>query len=516
MVSAVNETLEIPDYVPSSGPTRVIINGNAENGGSPVYHRHFGTIETDNIGRVHVMYRRALGHATYFEGGIYGLYLEHNGQQRSSEKVIVAPVAGKDISDPRLTRLPDGDMLLIWQELPITSPGVVGTPVVLKAKLSSDNCATWGAEYTIFTCSFSYCRMFGDVKVIQNYGVGGSWRLALTAYYRVSSSPNVLRVGVLYSDDGKTWTEGNPIYEGTIQYNETAVAWAGASVGIAVMRVNPDDGLYISRTTTGGGSWTTPVKLTGVETNAVAPSLEVITHNGVQYFLLGYCDRASNSTKWRWDTVTRCLSTNAAFTYNLRTTSAADMIEASGYQTGKIFPTGQMLFAEFKEYAYSPNISGPVGTDVRLVYANPAGWVAGEEQSFTPTIAGSTTPGTPVYAVNGAVGTIKKADNGHVTGIVRIALTSKGGMNGQLRISLPYPNKGGARYRSGGIVTYFGGVDLANYGVPYVFIDQGSSTIDLWRSNAAGTDTAGLANITAAQVSDTFSIDIRFDYFTDV
>lgn len=491
----------------------ILIDGTTENGGSPVYHRHFGTIESDNTGRLHVYYRRALGHATYFEGGIYGVHLTRNGQERSAEFAVISPVSGYDISDPRLTLLPNRDMLLVWQELPITSSGNVGAPVVFKAKISNDNGETWGSAYTIFSCGYSYCRLFGPVKIIHD-GSGGCWRLALTAYYRVSISPDVLRVAVFYSDDlGVTWTEGHPIFEGTTQYNETAVAWAG-SVGIAVMRVNPAGRFYISRTTDSGDTWSAPAQLTGIETNAVAPSLDVITADGVPYFLLGYCDRTANVTKWRWDTSERCLSSNAAFTYNVRTTSAADMIEASGYQATKVFPSGQMLFAEFEEYAYNVDMTDPVGTDVRLVSATPARWIAGEEQSFTPTIFGATAPGSPTGTFDG---TAKKTADGHVTGVLRIALTSKGGMAGQLKIGLPYPNKTGTRYRSGGVITFFSNVTLANHAVPYAFISSGSRTIDLWRSDngGAGSNTTGVANITAAQVSDMFVIEIAFQYFTD-
>lgn len=369
--------------------TRIIIDGVTENGGAPIYHRHFGTIERDNIGRIHLMYRRALGHATYFEGGIYGVYLDHNGLQRSAERVVVAAVAEHDISDPRLTLLPNGNMVLAWQEIPIISPGTVGTPIVFRAKLSKDNGATWSAPHTIFTCNYSYCRLFGQIKIVQPHGIDRHWRLALTAYYRVSLSPDVLHTSVFYSDDGgETWAEGTPIYSGIKQYNETAVAWAGTSIGIAVMRVSPTDGFYISRTLDGGTTWSVPAKLTTIGTLAVAPSLDVVIVDGDQYFLLGYCDRGCDTTKWRWESVARSLTTNAAFTGNLRTTSAADMIEASGYQTTKILPTGQMLFVEFQEYGYNTSMADPVGTDVRIVYANPRSWIAGEVQrSRRPRIA---------------------------------------------------------------------------------------------------------------------------------
>ncbi|RVK73162.1 exo-alpha-sialidase [Sinorhizobium meliloti] len=504
----------IPNYDPSASATRVIIDGSTENGGSPVYHRHFGTIETDNIGRLHVLYRRALGHATYFEGGIYGVYLEHNGQQRSAERQIVAPVAGYDVSDPRLLKLPNGDLLLVWQELHLASPGLADQ-AVFKGKVSKDNGETWSAAWTIFTSGDGYCRLFGPLKLIQDYGAGGRWRIAMTVYLRVFSPSTTLHTAVFYSDDGgQTFAEGTPVYSGSLQYNETAVAWANASAALAIMRVTPSDGFYISKTTNGGATWSAPVKMVAIETAAVAPSLDVITKNGVQYFLLGYCDRTDNVTKWRWETATKALSTPAsAFSGNAKITSAADMIEASGYQAVKVFPAGQMLFVEFKEYAYNTAISDPVGTDVRLVYANPLSWLGGEE-AFTPTIVGATTPGTPTGTFTG---TIEKDATGLVHWTARIALTSKGGMAGQLKIGgFPYPNRAGTRFRSGARVNFMSGVTLPNYGQPFAFMAASASTVDLWRSNAVGTDTTGIANFDASQIADNGVMELSGHYWTDV
>lgn len=138
----------IPNYDPTASATRVLINGAHGNGGSPIYHRHFGSIAADNHGRVHVAYRRALGHATYFEGGIYEVVVEHNGQQRSAERQLVAPVAGWDISDPRFLLLPNGNLLLVWQELHLDSP-CLADQAVFKAKISKDNGETYSAAWTL-------------------------------------------------------------------------------------------------------------------------------------------------------------------------------------------------------------------------------------------------------------------------------------------------------------------------------------------------------------------------------
>lgn len=504
----------IPNYDPTASATRVLINGATENGGSPIYHRHFGSIETDNIGRVHVAYRRALGHATYFEGGIYEVVVEHSGQQRSAERQLVAPVAGWDISDPRFLLLPDGNLLLVWQELHIASPGLADQ-AVFKAKVSRDNGETYSAPWTLYTSGDGYCRLFGQLQLIHDYGAGGRWRIAFAAYMRVFFPSATLHTAIFYSEDGGlTFAEGTPIYSGALQYNETAVAWVNSSIGMAVMRVTPSDGFWGSRTLDGGATWSAPVKMTAFETAAVAPSLNIVTKNGIQYFLLGYCDRTADLTKWRWDSVSRALgSIAAAFTTNARITSTADMIEASGYQAVKMFPSGQMLFAEFKEYAYGGGgITDPVGTDVRLTYATPLGWVAGEE-SFTPTIVGATTPGA---ALGSFTGSIKKDDTGLVTGNLRIALTSKGGMVGQLKIGLPYAAKAGTRFRSGAYVTLFSNVILPLYGKPMGFIAAGSSTIDLYRSSNTATDTTGTANLADTHVLDTMVMEMTFQYFTDI
>ncbi|WP_048647512.1 sialidase family protein [Nitratireductor soli] len=502
-----------PQYTPTSSisETRVLINGSTENGGSPVYHRHFGSIIRDHTGVLHVFYRRALGHATYFEGDLCHVSIDHDGNERSAETVILAHGTDRDLHSPMAVVTPSGRIVLTFCDVQMPS---AGNSVDLRSMYSDDNCGSWSSPTTFYTDDLS--RTYGQPRIVPSDVAGERWRILQPWYGRDAGGTN-RRIGIFEStDNGEVFADlATPIYEGAdLTLSETSIACLNAKVWFAAMRKNGGR-LHWAVTTNAGASWTAPTVVTWGTTLDIAPSLDIIFSRGVPFLLLGYCDRSTDQTKWRWAKASSLMTNAEAMGKLAAVTSAADMIEASGYQVPYIYPNGQMLFVEFEEYVYGGGgISDPAGSDVRLVWANPGAWVDGHEFSFTPTIVGASTPGSPT-GVN--TGTISKDANGLVSGNLRIALTSKGGMVGQLKLGLPYTNKTGNRYRSGATVTFFDNVSLPDYSVPMPFMPGGSSTIDLWRTynGGSGTSTVGPATISAIHVDDDFVIEMVFSYFTD-
>lgn len=502
-----------PVYTPTSAisETRVLIDGSTENGGSPVYHRHFGSIIRDHTGVLHVFYRRALGHATYFEGDLCHVSIDHDGNERSAETVILAHGTDRDLHSPMAVVTPSGRIVLTFSDVQMPS---AGDSVDFRSMYTDDNCGSWSSPTTFYTDDLS--RTYGQPRIVPSDVAGERWRILQPWYGRDAGGTN-RRIGLFEStDNGEVFADlATPIYEGAdLTLSETSIACLNAKVWFAAMRKNGGR-LHWSVTTNAGASWTAPTVVTWGTTLDIAPSLDIIFSRGVPFLLLGYCDRSTDQTKWRWAKASSLMTNAEAMGKLAAVTSAADMIEASGYQVPYIYPNGQMLFVEFEEYVYGGGgISDPAGSDVRLVWANPGAWVDGHEFSFTPTIVGASTPGSPT-GVN--TGTISKDANGLVSGNLRIALTSKGGMVGQLKIGLPYTNKTGNRYRSGATVTFFDNVSLPDYSVPMPFMPGGSSTIDLWRTynGGSGTSTVGPATISATHVDDDFVIEMVFSYFTD-
>lgn len=71
-----------------------------------------------------------------------------------------------------------------------------------------------------YTSGDGYCRLFGQLQLIQDYGTGGRWRIAFTAYMRVFVPSTTLHTAIFYSEDGGlTFAEGTPIYAGAVWRN---------------------------------------------------------------------------------------------------------------------------------------------------------------------------------------------------------------------------------------------------------------------------------------------------------
>lgn len=352
---------------PSRAPaSAILISGYAENGGALIYHRHFGGIARLSDGRFIILYRRALGHVVEYPGEICGVFVQPDHEARSAEFVIVPHTVGIDHRDPSLCVTPTGRIVCTYTD----ADSAGGTRAALKTTHSDDGGGTWSDPVT-FASKFN-ARMYGAIKSVER---GGGYRLISPAYYFNTDDGTQKRVGYYYSDDdGLSWVEGTPVWSGTdaSDLSEMEIAWLDQDIGFAAIR-NSGVGLHWSVTTDSGATWSEPALAPWSGSADVAPSLDVIWHNGEPYLLLGYCDRSADETVWRWAkaasvTVNADMMTDAAIT-------ATDMIAASGYQRTVILPDGHMLFVEFKEYGSSKGIRAAMGTDVRLGWANPGGWI---------------------------------------------------------------------------------------------------------------------------------------------
>lgn len=348
----------------------ILVRGLTENGGAPVYHRHFGGIARLSNGRILVMYRRASGHVVSFPGEICALFVEPDYASRSDEFVVVEHTDGIDHRDPNLCVTPTGRIVCTYTD----ADSAGGTLAELKAIYSDDGGSTWSAPVT-FSSKFD-ARMYGAIKCVKH---AAGCRLISSAYYFDTDDGTKKRVGYFYSDDdGLSWVEGTPVWTGTdaSELSEMEIAWLSADIGFAAIR-NSGVGLHWSVTADGGDNWSAPVRASWSRPADVAPSLDVIWSKGEPHLLLGYCDRQADQTIWRWAKATSLSTSADPMEANAAVASPSDMVGASGYQRTVMYPDGNMLFVEFKEYESVGGISAQMGTDVRLVLANPGGWISG-------------------------------------------------------------------------------------------------------------------------------------------
>lgn len=502
-----------PVYTPTTSlaSRRVLFNGNTENGGSPVYHRHFGSIAVDHRGVIHLVYRRALGHAGYFPGVICYATLDHNGNERSAETVLVEPALpdGRDLHSPMLLVLPTGRIIMTYTEL---NTSTSGGACLFKCMHSDDNGVTWSSPVTF--ANMLAARTFGQPRVVPSNVAGERWKIIQPWYG--PGTVGARRIGLYEShDDGASWEDRSvPIYEGAnMDLNETSVAILNARVWFAACRHNA--GLINWFVTTdAGATWTAPVEATWGSTPGwdVAPSLDVACVDGIDYLLIGYCDRATDQTKWRWAKASKLLANPEAFGDLVAITSSTDMIASSGYQIPVFYPNGQMLFVEFREYTPpGGDYTNPTGSDVLIDWATPAEWISGRAFTWTPVLIGATTPGTPTYS--SVSGYVEKEASGKTTINARITLTAKGGMGGALRINnLPVKVKNASAAQPIGKVLISAGVTGGSTYTEVIAVGLlNSKNLDLYKF-VPGT---GHTPLLATDITDAASVYISMVYFTD-
>jgi hypothetical protein len=128
------------------------------------------------------------------------------------------------------------------------------------------------------------------------------------------------------------------------------------------------------------------------------------------------------------------------------------------------------------------------------------------EGTFTPTIAGSTTPGAPVYTTQ--LGRYTKVGN-RLLGTQYIVLSSKGGMAGQLRIGgLPFNVVNTLGARASGTVGFAGSVTMGAALSITALAFQNTNYFLLYKQAAAS---GSSLSMTDADIADTFTLYITFN-----
>lgn len=494
-------SLDAPAFAPTANASavRTIVSG--DDG----YHRHFGSMARDERGNLHVVYRRALGHTTYYEGAICHMVLADDGAEIQPETVLVPIQSNWDHEAPQIFVTPEGIMTLVYGSVGLPASSTMPTNFYSMHKhVDADE---WSAPSLIGTVASG--RNYGRIKMVPAIGAGRKWRLIKPYYGRNPSDQRLL--GTMVSDDGgRSWSFGPNVYEGTTYENtEFDIAFVNALYGYAAMRRNSGR-LHWLTTTDGGLTWSAPVGATWGTTSDVAPSLDVVYADGVAHLLLGYCDRASDVSAWRWAPAYTVGANPEAFGRTYVQTSTG-MLNASGYQCPVIYPSGQMAVVEFVERAYGAGgISDPVATDVRLVWASPANWISGRPIEKTLSMRGATTAGSPAFAA--ALAWYNKQPNGLVTVNFRIAMSSIGGMVGHLHITgLPYTIKSSPHARPGLSIGFIGGASLSAGQIGVLgFGVAGGTEIALYAQTATG-----VANLTNVLITDSFTLYGTLTYFTD-
>ena len=479
---------DAPGLIDSSlAATRTIFAGG--------HHRHFGGMARDSRGRLHVVYRRAAGHMMSMPGTIGHTILAANGDVLVAETDIVPATENVDHRDPCIGIMPSGRIVVNWTDAPTSG---AGSPHVFLSIYSDDGGATWSSPVTIKTTSGA--RLYGAPKVIRQND--GQTAILQTGYYGGTPARTVALFRSV--NGGQSWSEITPIYAGTdTLLNECEIQPITADHWIAFCRYNTGNLRYFY-TADGGATWSAPIWCSWSDNNDVAPSLNIIWQDGQPWIVLSYCNRNTDRTIFRWAQGVKVLSTPYAFAENLWLGSS-DMQLSSGYQKGLVLPTGVIQYIEFRENDYTGTTSDPSTTDVRLCHMPASAYINEFVSTWTPTIAGKTTAGTPVYSSRGGR-VVRRGSIVHVSGW--LALSSKGGMSGQLQIGgLPYTIADLNADRASMYFGFWTGVNMANREHPMGFAVQDTRTVDLYIPAIAG-----VGSMTDANALDTLNIYFAMTY----
>lgn len=437
-------------------------------------HRHFGGIVRDLTGQYHIFHRKSANHPVSSPGTIAYAVLAPDGTIVSAERDIVASTSGIDHRDPCVQIMPNGRIVVNYTDTPTSG---AENPVLFLSIYSDDNGATWSNPVTMKTTNGA--RLYGTPKVVRQND--GQVALLQTCYY--GTTAGVARtISVLKSlDYGETWTELSPLYTGSDVYlNEAEIEPITADYWIAVCRYDIGHFRHFY-TTDGGATWTGPTFTAWGTNDDVSPSLNSFYSNGKRYIALSYCDRDADTTVVRWASAEALLTSADPFAENVWIGSS-DMQFASGYQKGVVLDSGVIAFIEYRENG--DYTLGPITTDVRLFHVPIAAYASEYITTWTPTIAGKTTAGTPVYAGRGGT-VVKRGKTVHVTGWIN--LSSKGGMAGELQIGgLPFTVANENASRASMNCSFWTGVNLPNREHPMGFAVQNTKTVDLYLPALAG------------------------------
>ena len=131
-----------------------------------------------------------------------------------------------------------------------------------------------------------------------------------------------------------------------------------------------------------------------------------------------------------------------------------------------------------------------------------------EEGTFTPTLYGTTTAGTPTYTTQ--VGRYTKIGN-RIQCQLRIVISAKGGIDGNVRISgLPFTTKSTVNSYNPLLIGYCAGavITAGTTIMGYTNLNATNISLTIWDS------TAGTVNLDDAKIGDTFDIMASINYET--
>ncbi len=335
-------------------------------------HRHFGGIARTSTGRIIVTYRKSPGHATQIDTEIMYMLSDDGGSTFTAEAVLVAGSATYDNRSQSIAVTSTGRIVVNFNAVVVAG----GAGNQFNSMFSDDDGETWSTPVTFVTNTETFSRLFGQMKEVPSDIDPLQTMLVSSAYYR---NDNLTDFDVAYYrsyDNGDTWSSPVTIVSDTTGYNETALCWLSSQSIIAVSR--GPNGLNLWCSIDAGVSWLDRGVIPPTSSdNQVAPSLNLVTVGSKQAVLLGYCDRAADLTTWQLDWAGNvCLATpSELFGEQITLSTTDDMVNASGYQSGVVYPSGEFLFVEFKEY--TPTVSFPY-SDVRIGVAYPKNWLGGE------------------------------------------------------------------------------------------------------------------------------------------
>lgn len=344
--------------------------------GHGLVHRHFGDVVFGRSGKLIGAHRRASEHGVKAAGEIVYYTSKDGGRTVTKEAVLAASTSARDKRDVAMGTTRSGRILVAWTD---TSVGKAG-PTRFQIAFSDDEGVSWSEARTFATVPYSYARAYGTIKSLE--GADGRSVLTIPAYFQTNNNPDFKVTMYRSHDGGETWVEGTPIFvhrHGSPDpvLTETDLAWLDKSNGFAVSR--SEAGLAFFRTSDAGAGWTRLGMLAAGE-RAVAPAAYVFESEDIEYLLVFYCDRRSNTTRVRWTTVASLLENDVSgFSKHMKVLSPPDMVNASGYQKVAFRPDGTALMVEFRE-----KDAGDRSSDVRLVTIRPDEWLKRSSVSKRP------------------------------------------------------------------------------------------------------------------------------------
>lgn len=425
------EGFDNPYFNPqASSKVKVVLDGSTT---PSLGHRHFGGMVRTRSGRLVITYRLAPEHALTASTSIKMVYSDDEGATWSSEQEIIPAVAGYDNREQSLIYTSSGRIVMAYNQVVVPS----GTGNLFRVVYSDDEGVNWSSPVTFVTNTESYSRIFGQGKEVPSDNASYDSMLIVPAYY--ANGANFDSVYYRSYDNGESWSSPVTIVSDATGYNEAAISWISDQSILAVIRST--NGLTLFTSVDAGSSWTNQGVVPNTSTDSqVAPSLNVFYEGSRQYVLLSYCNRSTDQTVFRVDWTGNFFQASPPDDVfgEVITIGDADMVNASGYQSGIFYPNGTYGYLEFKEYNSPDDYS-----DVRFGVAYPKKWVGGQVRNklfFRNDTAYSAVDAMINGEVSGSTNPVTATNTGTTSNRIHHALLQSGVLVGGLGTSADGPS----------------------------------------------------------------------------